>query len=87
MVTNRPLDGHPPSPGWSPTIPWMVTYHPQGSHPPSQEWSLTIPWMVTTVPRRVTDHLQDGEPEVDFDCSAAQLDEVVVVLGLRQGQL
>ena len=23
------LDSQPPSPGWSPTIPWMVTHHPK----------------------------------------------------------
>ena len=49
------LNGQPPFPGWSLTIPRMVTHHPKHGPPPSKGWSLTIPWMVIH-------HPKDGHP-------------------------
>ena len=36
------LRPHPPSPGWSPTIPRLVTHHPKDSHPSNSTRSLTL---------------------------------------------
>ena len=54
-LTHNPWDGHPPSQGWSPNIPWNVTHHPKDGHPPCPGWSKTNS-------RMVIHHLQDGNP-------------------------
>ena len=49
------MDGHPPSPGWSPTIPRMVTQMPMDGHQPFQVWSPKFQQMATH-------HSKDSHP-------------------------
>ena len=81
MVPNGPQDGQTPSPGGSPskdlspTKPRKATYHHQDGHPLSQQYGCkTSPgWSV------VTHHLKDGQLDLEFDSSAAQLDHSSVI--------
>ena len=68
IVTHFLKDGHQPSPGWPNTILRMVTHHSA-----TVIWATTIPRMVIIFPRTVTHHFQDGQLELEFDSSAAQL--------------
>ena len=47
MATHHSMNGHPPSPGYSPIIQWIVTHHPQDGNPISQGWSPALPRLVT----------------------------------------
>ena len=86
--TKTVMDVHLPSPGWSPNIPRMVKHHPLDGHSPSKgivahhpkhdhlvavKWLPTMPGMVITFPRTVTHHFQDGQLDLEFDSSVAQL--------------
>ena len=51
---------HPPSQGWSPTIPWMVNYNPKGCHPTSLEWLPIFSGWSYTIPK--PKQLHDGYP-------------------------
>ena len=51
MVTNIPNDGHPPSPGWSSTIPRTVIHYSKDGHPQFQGGSPSISRMVLHHPK------------------------------------
>ena len=68
MVTLLPQDSYPPSPEWSPTI--LPDDHP---HPTYTGRSSNISRMVNNYPKDGTHHLQDGQPEVEFNSREAQL--------------
>ena len=41
-LTHHPWNGHPPSQGYSPTIPMLFTHHPKDSQPSNSTRSLTL---------------------------------------------
>ena len=65
-ITHYPQDGYQPSPRLSLILPMMVNHHPQDGHQPSPRWPPCIR-------RMVTHHLHNGQPDLEFDSSAAHL--------------
>ena len=68
-----PKDRDPFSNGCSPSTLSMVNHYTQDSHALAEEWSTTIPGMVINFPKTVTHHFQDGQLDLEFDSSTAQL--------------
>ena len=95
MVINHPQDGHPLSPGGSPSTYSLVTHHPKEGRPPSSGWSPTVLriWL-HTIPMMVTHQQYNAHPypwdgyhflqgrqlDLEFDSSAAQLVNLVASL-------
>ena len=50
----------------------------------SVEWSTNIPGMVITFPRLVTHHFQDGQLDMEFDSSEAQIVLLLLLLIPKQ---
>ena len=89
IFTYRPQDGHPTSKIWLLTFPKMGTHFPKDGHQPSQDgyplsssgWAPTIQrcgctkslGMVITISRIVKSPTQDGQLDLEFDSSTAQL--------------
>ena len=48
------------------------------------EWSTNIPGMVITFPRLVTHHFQDGQLDMEFDSSEAQIVLLLLLLIPKQ---
>ena len=94
MVTHHQQEGHhlkfgyPQIQGRPPAIIRMVThcpknmvaYHSKDGHPPTIKWSPTIPGTIITFPSTVTHHLHDGQLDMEFDYSTAQLVNLVFSL-------
>ena len=66
----------------------MFTHHPkvwlQTSTSMFIEWSTNIPGMVITFPRLVTHHFQDGQLDMEFDSSEAQIVLLLLLLIPKQ---
>ena len=81
------MDVHLLSSGWSPTIPRIVTHHPKygtnlpkDGHQFSKDWSPSITKMVKhNFSQDSHPPFQDGQLDLEFDSSAAQLVTVVFV--------